>query len=245
MDSGTAKARISPQQNEQALDQIRAHQLAHFLHELRNRLVALRGYANLAVVSHPGKRKQPVPETLKNLVEHTNQLIALTIRFEQCQSSELTLEPVDVAQLARKAVERCRTRALRRAVALDERIISRPVLTFGDRRRIQALLVKVLSRSIHAAEAGGRVDFRIASEGEEMSIQVSNGRTSKRVLGRLSADNANSSEPADHVGAGLIRNVAQLLGGTVSVAENSGEWRSTTVTLPVIQITEYASREQL
>jgi hypothetical protein len=71
MDSGTAKARISPQQNKQALDQIRAPQLAHFLHELRNRLVALRGYANLTVVSHPGKRNQPVPETLTNLVEHT------------------------------------------------------------------------------------------------------------------------------------------------------------------------------
>jgi signal transduction histidine kinase len=165
-------------------------------------------------------------------------LIALTIRFEKCQSSELALEPVDVAQLARKAVERCRTRALRWAVALDEGIIPRPVLTFGDRRRIQALLIKVLSRSIHAAEAGGRVDFRIAIEGEEMSIQVSNARTKERVRGRLSADNANASEPADHVGAGLIRNVAQLLGGTVSVAESSGGWRSTTVTLPLIQVSE-------
>src|SRR5947209_1824959 len=124
MDSGTAKARISPEQEKQALDQIRAHQLAHFLHELRNRLVAVRGYANLAVVSPPGKRKQPVPATLKNLIEHTNQLIALTVRFEQCQSSELALEPVDVIQLARKAVERCRRRALRRAVALEDRIIS-------------------------------------------------------------------------------------------------------------------------
>ena len=238
MDSGTAKARISPHQQKQALDQIRAHQLAHFLHDLRNKLVALRGYANLAVASHSAKRRQSLSEILTDLRETAGELITLTSRFEQCEPSELTLERVDVTELARKAVERCQKRASRRAVALEERFVSQPMLTFADRRRMQALLVQVLSSSIHAAEAGGRVDVKIATEGEELSIQVSNGRARNQVLDRLPADKSNRSEAADHLGRGLVQNVVQLHGGRVSVASSSGIWRSTTLTLPVIQISE-------
>ncbi|MCU1292842.1 MAG: histidine kinase [Bryobacterales bacterium] len=238
MDSGTAKARISPHQQKQALDQIRAHQLAHFLHELRNRLVAIRGYANLAVVSHSEKRRQALPTMLKNVLDNANELIALASRFDQCERVDLALEPVDVAQLAQNAIERCQGRASRQAVALEERVASRPIITFGDRRRIQAVLVQVLARSISAAGAGGRVDFKIATEGEEMSIQVSNGKTSNQVLDRLPGDKSSHSRADNLLGSGLIRDVVQLHGGWVSVASSSGKWRSTTLTLPLIQVSE-------
>ncbi|MBN1936572.1 MAG: PAS domain-containing protein [Anaerolineae bacterium] len=232
---------------EAELDRMKSAFVSTVSHELRTPLNAILGYADMLHEAVFGALSERQSEVMQRLVANANRLLSLVndlLDSAQIEAGTLSLnfsqvQPADLMRDMHSTMV-----VLSNAKKLD--LICRidpdmPEVVFGDAQRLHQILLNLVNNAVKFTEQGA-VTVNIFSSGDtHWSIEVID--TGPGIPPEAMAHmfepfhSVDSSATRRHRGAGLglsiVKQLAELMGGTVSVSSELDQGSTFTVQLPV------------
>jgi signal transduction histidine kinase/DNA-binding response OmpR family regulator len=203
--------------------------LAMLAHELRNPLAPIRNTIELLKNRFGGDPAfDPGCAVLERQTAHLVRLIDDLMDVARITRGKFDLrkERVELCAAVRRAVDAVRPSLLERRHQLDLALPEGPVGLEADPARLEQILCNLLTNAIKYTPPGGRLGLSVCREGDEAVVRVrDNGigiradmltqifdlfQQADRVPGRLAEGLG--------IGLGLVRQLAQMHGGSVSAA---------------------------
>jgi signal transduction histidine kinase len=234
-------------------NRLRDEFMATVSHELRTPLNSILGWARLLNDGNlePRQSAKAVRTIIKNS-ESQNRLIEDLLDVARMISGKLRLDvsPVRVGDFIDQSVETVRPSARSRKIAIDVNIdpATRERAVPGDRVRLEQIVNNLLANAVKFSKPESHVDVAANANGRFVEIAVTDRGAGispeflPMVFERFRQDRS-MIEQSGGLGLGLavVRNLAELHGGTVS-AHSDGEGKGSTfvVKLPLAEETEAA-----
>ncbi|MEX2655170.1 MAG: CHASE3 domain-containing protein [Acidimicrobiia bacterium] len=216
--------------------------LSRMSHELRTPLNSIIGFAQLLELSDPpleARSQESVSHILKGgrlLLELIDEV--LDIAQVEAGRLNLSLEPVDVAEILLESIDLIRPMAAGRSVEImvepgEERHV------LADRQRLKQAFLNLLSNAVKYNRPGGSVEVAYATTNGELATSFTDtgaGITADQ-LGRLFTPfDRLGADATDQQGTGLglvlSRHLIEAMGGKLSVESTPGEGSTFTISLP-------------
>lgn len=224
--------------------QVRFQFLSVLAHELKAPLGAVGGYVEVLrerLVEPGSARYDEVLERCRVRIDGMQRLIADLLDLTRLESGQKRREavPVDLAEVARHALETAAPAAAARQVSLA---LAAPeaVPMVGDPGELEILLNNLVSNAVKYNRPGGRVDVAVAPAGGGVVLSVADTGIGiapgdvDRLFGEFVR--IRTEETADVPGSGLglsiVKKLVELAGGAVSVESAPGKGSTFTVRLP-------------
>jgi two-component system CheB/CheR fusion protein len=233
------------------LDQLKDEFLSLASHELRTPLTTMKGYAQLlerliSSSSSAPDREQRIARLAAQFNGKVNRLQRLVedlVDVGRLQSGKLALilEPVDLADMLRQAVEDAGMLSGEHTIELHLPRSGAPLVAEGDQMRLMQVVLNLIQNALTHAAQSKRVDVRLSRAGGRARIQVQDygpgiapdaqGQLFRRFYqGRF-------PEPSRSGGLGLglfiARQIVEQHGGTIGVQSALGEGTTFIVELPL------------
>jgi signal transduction histidine kinase len=187
--------------------------LANASHELRTPLAVIRAEADVALANpEPNVEElREVAVAVSESVARTEALLDGLMLLARSQPGLLRPEPLDLAELARRATRQAGTEARSRGVEVH--LSAAPARTTGDRALVERLVANLLENGVRHNVRGGWVDLRVGADGDAATVRV---RNSGRVIApehveRLTSPFERLGRHGDAPGAGLGLSIVQAV----------------------------------
>jgi PAS domain S-box-containing protein len=222
--------------------------LAGMSHELRTPLTAILGLAEaLQLGIGDGvltETQQEMLATLEDSGRHLLDLINDVLDLSKIQAGRLTLhpKPMEIAACARSAWRMIQDLAHEKGVRLSLQIDDTLGWGVADTRRVKQILVNLLSNAVKFTPTGGTIGLEVHGDATAGVVQLSVWDTG---VGIAPADLDKLFHPfvqidarlaREHGGTGLglslVKQLAEMHGGSVDVESAVGRGSRFTVTLP-------------
>lgn len=227
--------------------------LANMSHELRTPLNAVIGFSDIMRQRIFG----PLPEKYADYAiaiheagGHLLELIndVLDVSKIEAERYELSRDRFDARDVISAAVALVRLQAEEKGVALSGTLPSDPIIVDADRRAVKQMTLNLLSNAIKFTQGGGAVTVTLQTVGSELELIVADTGVGIAVedlrrLGRPFEQAGGSDQRAQGTGLGLslVRALAELHGGRMTIESNLGEGAAVTLRLPVLVATRTAA----
>lgn len=212
-------------------------------HELKAPLNAVEGYLRMLQEGRLGDRLPSYAEAVERSllrIEGMRKLVAdlLDVTHIESGQRQRQLESTDLGLVAQSVLETFAPEAAARQIAVTL-LAAEPVRLTADRGEIEMILNNLVSNAIKYNCDGGRVDVRLAREGERVTIAVSDtgiGLTSAEVA-RLFGEFVRIRNEKTHnilgsgLGLSIVKKLASLYGGDATVVSQNGVGSTFTVAL--------------
>ena len=172
------------------------------------------------------------------LLKLINDLLEL-IRLE-AGKLEAKSEPLPVAEFVNGLTSAVRQMAKEKNITLETQTAAELGTVLGDRDKLEKIVLNLLFNALKFTPAGGRVWFHAEKSGDNFLITVGDtgvGIEEKNlpfVFDRFWQADGSSKRKFQGVGIGLalVKELAEMMGGTVAVQSQPGKGAKFTVTLP-------------
>ncbi len=215
--------------------------LAILAHELRNPMAAIRNALTLlgqAGLDAPGRaRAQAIAG---RQLQHMGRLLDDLLDVSRLATGRVELRCCDVelGRLVEEALEATRALFEARGQRLDVERAPEPIALHADAARITQAVVNLLTNASKYTDAGGRIALRVAREGAEAVVRVSDdgigfsAAMKDRLFQLFSQEESALTRSAGGLGIGLalVREFIQRHGGSVQ-AESPGRGLGSTFTI--------------
>ena len=229
-----------------AANRAKSRFLAEMSHELRTPLNAVLGFSDTMrmrmfgpISDRYGEYAELIHESGRHLLDLINDLLDMS-KIE-ADRYELDREPFDVGEAAAAAVRLVRRQADEAGVSLRTSLPPRPLEVDADRRAIKQIVINLLANAVKFTPSGGAVTLAVQAAGSELEIVVSDtgvgiAPEDLRRLGRPyeQAGEADQRSQGTGLGLSLVRALAGLHGGAVTIESRLGDGTAVTVRLPVL-----------
>jgi cell cycle sensor histidine kinase DivJ len=220
--------------------------LASLAHELRTPLNAILGFADAMkeeVLGPLPARYRGYPDLIHESGELLLELISDVLDMSRMEAERFELHPeiFDVREAARAVIRLMRGQIDRAGVKFSTPSLRERIEVRADRRALKQIALNLLSNALKATPAGGRIALSISVRGQDLVLSVSDtGR------GIPAADLARLGQPFEqsgdreqrYAGSGLglsiVKALAGLHGGDMTIRSRWCEGTSVEVRLPVI-----------
>lgn len=220
--------------------------LARVSHELRSPLHAIQGATELLGDALPVGDDPSLRATFATLVhsgQHLRRLIDDLLDVSTAVTTGFELRPSEVsaASLLASAVMIVLQRADERHITLSSGVHPATLVFVADERRVLQIVVNLLTNAVEFTPPYGRISVEIRREGDQICIAVDDsgcGIPADKLGGLFQMfHQVDGSLARSHHGTGLglflVRELAELHGGTARAESTLGEGSRFTVTLPV------------
>lgn len=224
--------------------------LAHMSHEIRTPLTAISGIAEILERQSDSfnDRQQKMVHTLSLSASSLKDLITDVLDFSKIESGEVELQPqaFTLGHLFEEIISMMALRANEKGISfLCDYNAVKELEFFGDRGRIRQICVNLISNAIKFTDAG-RVTVTIFSEERDglLFLRVDVADTGigisaddfELIFERFKQVNASNSRKHGGTGLGLAisRNLAELMGGLITVSSAPGMGSTFSLLLPLI-----------
>lgn len=226
----------------ESANRMKSEFLASMSHELRTPLNGIMGYAELLKESTDGENHEfagTILESSGHLLELVNSILDLA-KIESGKM-ELVRRPEALRALIDKTVRNYQPPATKKGLALRVEVADDTPETFRcDATRLVQMLNNLLSNAIKFTDVG-RVDVRVGMAGRQLEIVVQDTGCGiapemlSHIFERFTqADNfLTRRHQGTGLGLALVRELAELMGGTVSVKSVVEQGTTFIVRLPV------------
>jgi signal transduction histidine kinase len=227
------------------LDQVKSRFFANISHELRTPLTLL--IAPLENLINRFSRSFD-PETRDMLVTmHTNgmrllKLINDLLDLVRLESGVMQVkhEPLAVAEFLKGLVSAAKQMADDKRIKLEAVVDSDVGTVMADRDKLEKMILNLQFNALKFTPAGGRVEIRGAKQGEELVLSVKDtgmGISEKNLPNLFSRfwqadDSSRRKFQGVGIGLALVKEFAELQGGSVSVQSQEGKGTTFTIRLP-------------
>jgi signal transduction histidine kinase len=228
-------------------NRLKAEFVANMSHELRTPLTAIIGFVQLVEMSEKGNIPKPYATAFERILRNGRHLLALiddVLDVAKIEAGRMKIhrEPFDLVEVVRSAFRELQS--LARQKGLDYRLnVPEPLpFAFSDPLRVRQVVINLLSNAIKFTRHGSvaaeltpwdqdmcRFVVRDTGVGiDEDSMGV--------IFERFRQVDGSMSRVAGGAGLGLsiVRQIAELLGGTIAVESKVGQGSTFTVTLPLV-----------
>jgi signal transduction histidine kinase len=233
------RARAEAERANQAKDEF----LAVLSHELRTPLTSMLGWLRLLRTGQLGPER--IAQALEVVERNTRtqaQLINDLLDVSRIIAGKLQLDlfPVDLTPIIEESVEAARRDADAKGVELDLAVSAAAGPVLGDPLRLGQIVANLVANAVKFTPAGGRVRVRLAREGAEAVITVTDTGIGiapellVHVFDRFRQADSTSTRSHGGLGIGLtiVRHIVELHGGTIEVDSVEGGTTTFTVRLP-------------
>jgi signal transduction histidine kinase len=207
-------------------------------HDLRTPLSRLRSRLEVTLLETPDVARYG--EVLRETIAEADRLLGtftalLGIAEAEAGSGRGNMETVDLAEIARSVVELYEPAAEEKGLELGGRFEG-PVLVHGDRHLLAQAAANLVDNALKYTPSG-RIDLTVVGDRKTARLEVSDsgpGIPEDRrdaVFDRFVRLESSRSTPGNGLGLSLVRAVAQLHGGTVTLADHDPGLRAI-LTLP-------------
>jgi signal transduction histidine kinase/sensor domain CHASE-containing protein len=208
--------------------------LANMSHELRTPLNSVLGFAGILLQEGAGPLTEEQRKQLEMVRRSGRQLLALVndvLDLARVESGhvEIVEEEFDAGAFAVASVEEVRPLALEKAIALMATVPSEPFAITTDKERLHRIVLNLLSNAVKFTESG---EVELTVRGSETAVEFVVRDTGpgiplaerERIFApfhQLPSESAAKS-PGSGLGLAIARELATLLGGTLSVSGDDG-----------------------
>ncbi|HEV2844431.1 MAG TPA: response regulator [Thermoanaerobaculia bacterium] len=228
-------------------NRLKAEFVANMSHELRTPLTAIIGFVQLVEMSEGDKIPKPYATAFERILRNGRHLLALiddVLDVAKIEAGRMKIhrEPFDLVEVVRNAFRELQS--LARQKGIDYRLnVPEPLpFAFSDPLRVRQVVINLLSNAIKFTPHGaveaelvawdeGRCRFVVRDTGVGIDEDAMG-----FIFERFRQVDGSMSRVAGGAGLGLsiVRQIAELLGGTIEVASRVGEGSTFTVTLPLV-----------
>ena len=217
-------------------------------HELRTPLTAIRGHVDAlreGLVEDPEARMASL-EVVGAEADRLSRLVGDVLDLAKLKADRFTLrtEEVDLSQLVDQAhaslAEEARRREIDFECVHEEDIV---VVTDGD--RLLQIVTNLLANALQWTPDAGRVELRLAAERSSVAISVEDsgpGITTELRANVFKPFFSMNGASGTGLGLAIAHELAQALGGTLSLQSEVGRGSRFVLRLPATQIVERAPR---
>lgn len=216
-------------------------------HELKSPLSAVDGFLQLLQNRSLGGDLQAYEEVLRRArdrVQGMHKLIADLLDMTRIESGqkERALETIDLVAIARSAIELQHAEAERCGIVCEIQNVD-PVPFLADRGEMEMIFNNLVSNAVKYNRDRGRVEVAITSENGQVQIRVADtgiGLTEKeagKLFGEFIRIKNEKTRNIHGSGLGLsiVKKIAELYRGNVSVSSRPGEGSTFCVSLAAVQ----------
>ena len=225
---------------------MRADFVANVSHELRTPLTAIRGYAETLLHGALQDRDKAVQfvEVIQRHSERLTRLIddLLTLSDLELGKTEIRPRPLAVAEVVGTPIEMLRQKAAERSIELRADVPEGLPEVFGDRDRLEQVLINLIDNAIKYSGPGSEVHVAAArltgGAAIEISVRDNGVGIPEKDIPRLTerfyrVDRARSRElGGTGLGLAIVKHIVQAHGGALSVESQLGRGTTVRVTLP-------------
>jgi signal transduction histidine kinase len=224
---------------------LRAEQLAWvgqmaagIAHEVRNPLMAIKLLVQAAADRPGGPALRPRDfQVLEEEIARLEQIVAGFLDF--ARPPRPNLRTVDVAELARQALDGVRPRAEGQGVTLVLEPAPRPVVASADPNQLRQVLLNLLFNALDAQPSGGEVRVgvrhdRLTPANPHVVLTVSDAGSgiTPAIADRIFEPFVSTKESGLGLGLSICRRIAEAHGGTLTVADRDGGGTVFTLRMP-------------
>ncbi|GLS04928.1 sensor histidine kinase [Chitiniphilus shinanonensis] len=207
---------------------------AGLAHQLRTPLAtALLYSANLTKPALSENERVRFAEKSLARLRHLESLIQNMLRFVRGQS--LTLERFDIVGCVHEALQTMQPQLDAAGISLVAALPEGPAEVVANRKELQGVILNLLDNGMHATAAGGTISVKLAREGREVVIVVSDtGRgMSPEVQERLFEPFFTTRKEGTGLGLAIVQNLMSQFGGSVAVSSSAGQGSEFVLRLPL------------
>jgi len=241
-----ANAKLAERNEElRELDRLKDEFVALVSHELRTPLTSIIGFVSVLQRGKAGvldAKQRNVLGIVERNAQRLLRLVGDLLVAARADAGKLVLEPepLDLAALAREAVESARPQAETQDVeVLLETTGSTPL--FADRARMLQVLDNLLSNAIKFSSKGGVIRVSVTAEQMQARIRVHDdgigipADEQARLFSRFFRATTATSREIGGTGLGLsiVKTIVDLHAGTIAFSSHEGAGSTFTVTLPL------------
>jgi signal transduction histidine kinase len=237
------------------LDHLKSRFFANISHELRTPLTLLLSPLETLLERFAGKMDKDVHELLLTMHSNGMRLLKLIndlldlIRLEAGRM-EIKNQPMEVADFIKGLASAARQVAENKKIKLETYTDLRLGMVAADPDKLEKIVLNLLFNALKFTPDGGHVELRAEKRGEELALVVSDtgiGIAEKNlpfVFDRFWQADSSAQRKFQGVGIGLalVKELTEMMHGTVSVESQEGKGTTFTVRLPY-QKAEMARRE--
>ena len=231
-----------------AASQAKSRFLANMSHELRTPLNAIIGYAEIVSESledegHAGDEMHEDVARIRRSGRHLLSIISDILDLTKIESGrlEVHLSAVDLPGLLRDVAQECAPLVEAGGNALEIHLEGAPEHVTSDATKLRQIVLNLVSNAAKFTQ-GGRVTIHAAREGRERFV-VEVADTGAGILPEHQVmifdafqqgdDSPTRAQDGTGLGLTLVRQLARLLGGEVSLRSEAGRGSSFRVELPI------------
>lgn len=230
--------------HETEVEQIKSEFLSTAAHELRTPMASIFGFSELMMTRKmTPERQQEVLATIHRqtelMISIVNELLDLA-RIEARRGKDFSLVDLDLRTLTREVVHDFKPPNER--AAPDMLLPQAPVPVRVDRSKMAQALGNVLSNAYKYSPEGGAVQVRVVlregASGPQAGIEVQDrgiGMTPEqlaRVCERFYRADTSGNIPGTGLGMSIVKEIVELLGGSLALASEPGRGTTATLWLP-------------
>jgi len=221
--------------------------LANMSHELRTPLNAINGFSELILGEafgpfQPAKYREYI-EFISQAGGHLLSLINDLLDLSKIEAGkmELHVEAVPTEQIVYAAAESVRKMADDRSVALRSDVATDCPILHADPRAIRQILLNLLSNAVKFTPAAGSVTIGVTRNGgdgihisvADTGIGMTEAEAAKafELYGQVQSDLTRNTKGTG-LGLPLVKSLAELHGGSLSLVSEKGKGTTVTVFLP-------------
>lgn len=221
-------------ERQEAQEEIRNRRLAKLTHQLRNALVAVRGYVRLILTGGAGQLTDSQNEFLTLVAANANQLVDIADVLEILQTpSDLCLRFLDVSALTQEVTESLPGNI---NCEIDRGMYSNAAsfFTIGDSEMLRAMLRTVLLRMTDGNNVSEPIRINLSIENGELVLRIACQSNANAPISPKMAPSKIESQSTVPVDLHSVRMIVELHGGQIVETRSCGQSR-TKITLPIIR----------
>ena len=237
---------IAAREEAESLNSGKSRFLANMSHELRTPLNAIMGFSDVMKAKLFGElppKYAEYAEMIHDAGSHLLDLIndVLDISKIEAERYELHREPIDARDAISSALRLTRLQADRAGISLRGLLPPEVLDAEADPRAVKQIVLNLVSNALKFTPQGGSVTVAARAYGEELEIVVSDtgvgiAEADLQRIGRPYEQAGDVAQKTRGTGLGLslVRALAELHGGSMSIESRLGEGTSVTVRMPVL-----------